>query len=305
MAPDAMGSQAPPPLVPANVLQAVDAAIEEQGRWLTRWHRVLVCDLPLDPDLVASGSEDLTELGHWHMIHAGDPLMAQPAFQDLWRSYVGMHETARRVLKGAASGRVSPQAYDGVIVKVDDFLTRARRIRDAFRKAVSDLDPLTGLANRTTMNAELAAEYDRALRTGISCCFALADIDHFKKVNDTYGHAVGDQVLAATAGRFLSRMRPYDLIYRYGGEEFLLCLPNADLFAAEAVLERLREALCEKPVPLESGGTLPVTASFGVSEITEGIALKQVIEQADQALYQAKQAGRNRVIGFRAEEAGA
>lgn len=287
-----------PTLTPTDVLRAIDSAIEEQGRWSTRWHRALICGLPAEPDLIASGAGSQTGFGLWHDQHKADPLLSQTAFSDLWASYVAMHKTAGKIIAEAASSPVQPADYDRYISVADDFLNRARRIRDAFRKAVSDLDPLTGLSNRTTMNAELAAEYERAARTGSPLCFALADIDHFKKVNDTHGHAVGDQVLTATAGRFLAHMRPYDMIYRYGGEEFLLCLPNADPDTARTVLERLREALCERPIPLEAGTELPITASFGFARAGRDIPLKQVIEQADQALYRAKTAGRNRVVGF-------
>ena len=285
------------PLVPADILRAVDAAIEEQGRWMTRWHRALVCRIPAEPDLVDPRSDELTQFGRWHDDHRDDPLLSQSAFRELWQSYLDMHRAARLVAADTARD-ADPVEYDDVIDKADEFLTRARRIRDAFRKAVSDLDPLTGLSNRTTMNAELSAEYERAVRSKSPCCLALTDIDHFKKVNDTYGHAIGDEVLAATAGRFLSRMRPYDLIYRYGGEEFLLCLPNADPATAAGVLERLREALADRPIPLPDGRELPVTASFGYCEIDGGVPLKKVIEQADEALYRAKQAGRNRVVGY-------
>lgn len=297
-------SAAAAPLVPADILRALDAAIEEQGRWATRWHRALVCGLPPAEDVVADRSEELTEFGRWHAAHRGDPLLSQDAVRELWEAYEAMHQAARIVARDGVGGQVPPRDYDAAVDKADAFLMRARRIRDAFRKAVSDLDPLTGLSNRTTMNAELAAEYERAVRTGTPCCLALSDIDHFKKVNDTYGHAVGDQVLAAAAGRFLSRMRPYDMIYRYGGEEFLVCLPNADRETAEAVLERLRAALSDRLIPLEDGQMLAVTSSFGFAEIDGDTALKAVIERADRALYRAKQSGRNRVLGYDAAEDG-
>ena len=288
----------PSALVPADILTAVDKAIEEHGRWLTIWHRALVCGLPPDPDIIDPRSATLTAFGAWREAHGQDPLLEQMAFKQLWRSFTEMHHAAGEVARKATTTRVKPEAYDAVIGLSDEFLSRARKIRDAFRKAVSDLDPLTGLSNRTTMMAELTAEYDRALRSGTPCCLALTDIDHFKKVNDTYGHSVGDEVLAATAGRLLSRMRPYDLIYRYGGEEFLLCLPNADPETTAAVLERLRHVLAETPIPLEDGRTLPVTSSFGFALIETGVPLKETIERADQALYSAKKAGRNRVMGY-------
>lgn len=288
----------PTALVPADILAAVDDAIEEHGRWLTQWHRGLVCGLPPHPHIIDGDSEMLTQFGAWRDLHANDPLLQQMVFRQLWRSFTDMHREAGSVARKAVSSSVQPETYDHVIRLSDEFLNRARKIRDAFRKAVSDLDPLTGLSNRTTMMTELTAEYDRALRSGTPCCFALTDIDHFKKVNDTYGHAVGDEVLAATAGRLLSRMRPYDLIYRYGGEEFLLCLPNADPHTTAAVLERLRHVLAETPIPLEDGRTLPVTSSFGFALIEPDVSLKETIERADQALYHAKRQGRNRVIGY-------
>lgn len=297
------------PLVPADILRALDAAIEEQGRWMTRWHRALICGLPPEADILDENSVTLTEFGHWRAAHGDDPLLSQDAFQELWGEFCAMHDDARQVALQIAgqnsrqnadqnAARISPKDYDAVVDKAEAFLTHARRIRDAFRKAVSDLDPLTGLSNRTTMMTDLAAEYERALRSKTPCCLALTDIDHFKKVNDTYGHSVGDEVLAATAGRFLSRMRPYDLIYRYGGEEFLLCLPNAEPDMAGVVLDRLRDALGSRPIPLEDGRELPVTASFGFTLITGSVPLKEAIEQADQALYRAKQTGRNRVVDF-------
>lgn len=286
------------PLVPADILTAVDNAIEEHGHWLTVWHRALVCGLPPDSDIIDPASETLTRFGAWQELHVHDPLLEQMAFKQLWRSFKELHREAGMVARGAAAARVQPEAYDAVIRLSDEFLSRARKIRDAFRKAVADLDPLTGLSNRTTMMAELTAEYDRALRSGTPCCIALTDIDHFKKVNDIYGHSVGDEVLAATAGRLLSRMRPYDLIYRYGGEEFLLCLPNADPATTHVVLERLRHVLAEMPIPLEDGRKLSVTSSFGFALFQQGVGLKETLERADRALYWAKKAGRNRIIGY-------
>jgi diguanylate cyclase (GGDEF)-like protein len=106
-------------------------------------------------------------------------------------------------------------------------------------------------------------------------------------------------VLRAVAGRFLSRLRPTDSIYRYGGEEFLISLPNANAGMARSVLERLRRALEERPIGLEDGSEVAVTASFGVANVTGDTDLQSVMERADQALYAAKEAGRNRVLGWR------
>ena len=181
------------------------------------------------------------------------------------------------------------------IEKIEGFNGQARRLREAFRKAVSELDPLTGLNNRQIMMSVLARERERAIRTKAPCCFVLADIDHFKAVNDTYGHGAGDHVLRTVAGRFLANLRPYDDIFRYGGEEFLICLPNANEGTATEVTDRLRMSLAEKPVMVLEDTPLELTASFGLRLVTEDTPLKESIEQADRALYQSKHDGRNRL----------
>ncbi|MBM3556554.1 MAG: diguanylate cyclase, partial [Alphaproteobacteria bacterium] len=118
---------------------------------------------------------------------------------------------------------------------------------------------------------------------------------HFKRVNDAHGHAAGDAVLTAAANMYVAHLRPYDLLYRYGGEEFLLCLPGADARTASMVLERLRGAIAAKPVEIGEGKTVAVTSSFGVTEMVSEASLEQTIGRADAALYASKNAGRNRV----------
>ena len=286
-------------LSPEDVQRALDDAIVEQGQWLGRWHRALVCRLPQDSDVIAEDSHDCSEFGRWRLRHAGDALLSQAAFRDLWENFQAMHERARWIANEIGGSEAIPVAtYDDMMAHADLFLSRARRLRDAFRKAVSELDTLTGISNRSVMLSELQGEFDRAVRTRSHCCIALADIDRFKQVNDTYGHAAGDRVLSVAAGRLLAHLRPYDSIYRYGGEEFLICLPNADPDAARQVLERLRASLEDAPIPLEDGRSLDVTCSFGVAEIDGGAGLKTVIERADRALYAAKEAGRNRVASW-------
>ncbi|MEQ8603433.1 MAG: diguanylate cyclase [Marivibrio sp.] len=292
-----------------DVLAALDDALEEHERWMSRWRRALVCRIPPDPDLLQEDQHLATEFGRWYTIHADDPLLQQPALGDLWRCYLEVHSLSRVLAERATDAKPVPVGeYDELVRREDEFRSRARRLRDAFRKAVSELDPLTGLSTRAAMAAELEAEYARAAgggsATGRGLAIALADIDRFKQVNDVHGHAVGDEVLRAVAGRFLSRLRPSDSIYRYGGEEFLVSLPNASPGVARSVLERLREALEERPVGLENGEELHVTASFGVAAAAPGVGLKTVIERADEALYEAKRGGRNRVVGWRADEPG-
>lgn len=291
------GPDRPPAAKPQDVLAALDEGVDEVRRFMQAWHRSVVCGKPPDRLVTAFDSHLQTGFGRWMAERSGDPLVQQPAFEELTRSHRQVHEQARRLAAVVAEGQpVRTAEYDGLINHVSRFYDQARRLRDAFAKLVSEIDPLTGLHNRQIMAHDLEVEFERGQRTGGPLCLALADIDHFKQVNDTHGHAAGDVVLASVAGRFQSNLRPYDSIYRYGGEEFLITLPNANLGTANSVLERLRQALEAAPIAISGGSRLAVTASFGLVRVDYDIPMKQSIERADKALYAAKQGGRNRVV---------
>lgn len=279
-----------------NVLDVIDAALDEHGEWLNQWHRAVVCGIGPAREVISDNAHLISRFGFWFDLNKDRGLVNQAAFRALARAQADCYAFGRELAGRAADREVVPvEDYDALIGKSQRFVTLARRIQDAFRKAISELDPLTGLHNRQIMLPELERERQRALRTGSPCTVAIADIDHFKQVNDTHGHAVGDEVLATTAGRFVSGLRPYDVVYRYGGEEFLICLPNTDSGTARQVLERLRRLIESEPMRIAKGDILPVTVSFGLAQIVEDASLKDVMVRADQALYAAKRGGRNQV----------
>ena len=136
------------------------------------------------------------------------------------------------------------------------------------------------------------------MRSGHPCFVAIGDIDHFKKVNDTHGHAVGDEVLAACAHRFLDHLRPYDMVYRYGGEEFLVILFHCPRKGAFAFAERLRTSVAAHIFDRDHE-PLKITLSAGIATYPEDSDIEGVegmITVADRRLYEAKRAGRNRVV---------
>jgi len=160
-------------------------------------------------------------------------------------------------------------------------------------------DGLTGAMNRRAIMEAAEREHGRVQRGEGPLTLALVDIDHFKRVNDTHGHPAGDQVLRQAAARLRAAMRPYDLLGRYGGEEFLVLLPglHPETGAADPGLQRLRLAIAATPFDLGDGATLQVTCSVGAACIRpgDGTALDLLIDSADRALYRAKRAGRNAV----------
>ncbi|MDI6711193.1 MAG: diguanylate cyclase [Bacillota bacterium] len=167
--------------------------------------------------------------------------------------------------------------------------------REVRRLAATDF--LTGLLNRRFFMDRLETEINRAARENINLSLVITDIDHFKRVNDTWGHQAGDLVLREFAACLTSLCRPYDFTGRYGGEEFIICLPRTDCDQAAAVAERMRAGIERLSVPLAAGACVSVTSSFGVASLAgpEAQDIDSLINQADKALYRAKAEGRNRV----------
>jgi len=156
-------------------------------------------------------------------------------------------------------------------------------------------DSVTGLFNRMAIQDALARELVRSRREGKPVAVIMADLDHFKHINDTHGHPVGDVVLKATADRMRGLFRAYDSIGRYGGEEFLVVLPGCDLATGIEQAERMRKAICTQGVSV-ANTTIPVSISIGVAATTyDGTESANLLLAADKALYAAKRAGRNRV----------
>lgn len=165
------------------------------------------------------------------------------------------------------------------------------------RAAIEDslIDGLTGVGNRRRFDIELAATLAEGQELGATTALAIVDLDHFKSVNDTYGHQAGDAVLQAVVEVLRATVRPQDAVYRFGGEEFCILMADTDLAVAADVAERLRAAVAARPFDVGADEPLRRTASFGVSAATDGDA-EALVARADEALYAAKDGGRDRVV---------
>jgi diguanylate cyclase (GGDEF)-like protein len=157
----------------------------------------------------------------------------------------------------------------------------------------SALDPLTGLYNRLKCSELFISEYTVMLQRHNTMSLILMDLDHFKRINDTYGHNTGDRVLEAVAETLRRNLRSVDIACRWGGEEFIILLPASSLEHAEMIADLLRREIARLEFP---DHPIALSASFGVTEVRPGQSLSEVIEQADEALYRAKHEGRNRVV---------
>jgi diguanylate cyclase (GGDEF)-like protein len=157
------------------------------------------------------------------------------------------------------------------------------------------VDPLTNVWNRGAIFDILNGEVERAIRTGHDLSVCMLDLDRFKRINDNYGHQVGDEVLKETCVRIRSSVRPYDGIGRYGGEEFLIVFPETSAEQAQSQAERIRLSLCSRPFDLGESREETITTSIGVACLYPTENITALVGRADAALYQAKNSGRNRV----------
>ncbi len=206
----------------------------------------------------------------------------------------------------ALCGSITHRGRPATMGNVTD-VTQRKRAEEEREHLIADLtiarealyfqanrDALTSLWNRFAVLERLNEELERAAREKQSLAVIMADLDHFKRINDTYGHQVGDLALQEIANRIRSSLRPYDIAGRYGGEELLVILPGCDEARAVGLAERIRLAVCDRPIETDEG-PVSVTVSIGVAPVDGPIKadVDEVISRADNALYRAKDSGRN------------
>lgn len=213
--------------------------------------------------------------------------------RDILQQSKGIEEQTRRLHAELLAARRQVESAEGRIRSLEQELEEVSQLIQE--------DPLTGVLNRRGMASAFGREFSRAQRLGTPLSVALLDIDHFKTLNDSYGHDLGDQVLKHLVKVFGTALRPTDILARSGGEEFVILLPDTDLDQAEQVLTRLQQILARAPFP-HHDTPLPITFSAGIARWHAPESVESLLERADRAMYQAKKAGRNRVMA--AEQAG-
>lgn len=235
--------------------------------------------------------------------------LAQPALEgicytppDSSESFVAGRRSARSLRSrlhfgGEYLGQLEAQVLDELRIPLPGLLAPlASPLRNALHhhrvKLLARKDALTGLGNRLALEATLDTETARARRFGDSFSLLIADIDHFKRVNDTLGHSFGDQVIRSVAARIRSCLRPYDQAFRYGGEEFVVVLSQTGIGKALQIAERIRKRVTQR---CHAGaGEQCVTISIGIGEIRQDESIDSLFDRTDRALYRAKNEGRNR-----------
>jgi diguanylate cyclase (GGDEF)-like protein len=237
------------------------------------------------------------------LLHSYDGSKSPPEFAVVMLTGQGDEQVAVEALKTGAQdylvkSRLTPEslqlAVRQAIDKVGQLRQQAARRAELERQVITD--GLTGLMNRQHFLERLAQELERVSRYCSVLSLLMIDVDHFKNVNDTHGHLVGDHVLVQVGKVLRSCLRSSDLAARYGGEEFCILAANTDLEGAQTFAERIRQLVAQQQIPGSEGKPFSVTCSIGVAESgTEATEALELLARADEALYLAKQRGRNRV----------
>jgi len=279
-----------------TAVREFDKAILNHTAWLKQVHTGLICNAPVDEHNLKEDAHHQCNFGRWFYGPDMEKLRSEPAWERIRLAHKDMHAAVRTMLTHhRAEQQIRVEEYEHFMDLAIQFKQDVRNYQFLLISQVCTVDHLTGAWNRHAMAMKLTEEYERTLRTSQPCSLCMMDLDHFKRVNDEFGHKVGDEALRAVTSLVSSELRSNDSLCRYGGEEFLILLPNTPLAQAEILLNRIRSKLEGVPLTLPSGQNVHVTASFGVASMVRFEAPEDVLEQADHALLAAKAQGRNRV----------
>lgn len=275
-----------------RITSELDQALYNHQQWCKELIRTLVCKLPSDKHDLSSESYRECRFGQWYYEHAHNSLQDHPGFIAIGEQHQRMHQAATRLLIASNIG-IHPTQYDDFA----NLLERMRMEVYALKRELEDLlykrDPLTGAISRIDMLPILREQQELSKRQNMPCCLAMMDLDLFKNINDTYGHSIGDKILSASVHYIIENLRPYDKVFRYGGEEFLIFIQQIELQPAFEVIEKIRKGFSEMNIDIGKEEPIHLTASFGLAKLDTDSPIQQSIDNADKAMYAAKSSGRN------------
>jgi diguanylate cyclase (GGDEF)-like protein len=291
------------PNIPSAQLHAALNSLEQahynHDQWADAIYSTLVCGLTPDERDLVSDSHHRCRFGHWYYEVGLEILGHHPGFEAIGIEHERMHQHATTLLRSSMDGeKVQIQNYEHFVTARKRLVLETATLQHELDDALYNLDPLTGTTSRIGMLTKLRDQQELVKREVQSCVVAMMDLDHFKSVNDKYGHIAGDKVLIDIAGGVMAHLRPYDKVFRYGGEEFLISLPDTDLQTGHKIIDRLREELGSLPHEANGNAIFRITVSFGLTLLAPDIPVEQSIDRADKALYVAKETGRNRVVNW-------
>lgn len=276
------------------ILGQLEQALSNHVEWFESLNRLMLCRLPYDLRDLREDAHRECRFGQWIYQYAPAKLREHPAFNAIVNEHERMHRAAAKLLFNIQqTGTTPPEDYDRFANALQSLRLEINTLKRELETTFYNLDSLTGANSRIGMLTHLREQLELVNRGAQSFSIAMMDLDHFKRVNDSYGHLVGDSALTHIARYVLDNIRPYDRLFRYGGEEFLLSIPHTDSASALPMIERIREGIARVPIPCNKATPLHLTVSFGITSLEQNQSIEDAIARADQALYAAKFLGRN------------
>ena len=287
--------------VTRDELQGIIAQLKESLYNHQQWHgtliRTLVCKLPGDKHDTSDTAHMECRFGQWYYSKAPEKLRKHPGFIALGEEHERLHHMARLLLIAAGAGNpLAPLDYDNFANALERLRLEIFALERELENSLFNHDSLTGAITRFGILPTLREQQELVRRHTQLCYIAMMDLDNFKAVNDLHGHAAGDTVLAASVRYLIKHLRPYDKVFRYGGEEFLLCMPYTELTSGHERVRELNEGLAAMEIDIHKEEPIRITASFGLALLDPDVPVEKSIDRADKALFAAKSAGRNCVL---------
>jgi diguanylate cyclase (GGDEF)-like protein len=271
-----------------ETLQQLDQALYNHEQWHRELTRTIICQLPYDPDDVKDDAHRRCRFGKWCYDNPPQALRDHPAFVAMSIEHHRMHQIgAQLLLASIHDPSCIPKNYDSFRNVLDRLSLEIDTLKREIEDSLYNRDALTGAENRVRMLTKLRELHELVKRRIHPCGIAIMDMDNFKTINSNYGHPMGDQVLAASIHHVMSHLRPYDSVFRYGGDEFLISLPDADLQSTQTVIDRIIEGLATLAFAARPKA-ITTTASFGITQLDPDVSVEESINRADMALYAAK-----------------
>lgn len=278
-----------------QILIELDQALHNHQQWYNNLVRILACRLPGDKHDTISNPHKECRFGQWYYLNKSKTITSHAGFIAIGEAHKNMHEQAKNILTSLEThNNVKTFDYDNFSNSLEKLRLEIFAFKNELETLLYTRDPLTRTINRINLLPILREQRDFLKRKQTqNTCLVMVDLDLFKMVNDKYGHIIGDKVLAAVAHYLSEKIRNYDKIFRYGGEEFLLCLQQMNLEQAHELVEQLRQNIADLEIDVGLQEPIRTTISCGLALLDGNMTVEESIDHADKALYQAKSAGRN------------
>lgn len=288
------------PVTLRKALEQLQQAAHNHAEWQENLLRAIVGGIPRDLTDLVEGTRASCRFDRWFYERAPAQLWGQPAFVAIGAEHERLHRIAEQLLLEMASDApVVVEDFVGLLAGRARLRIKLESLKLELRSAWRNWDEQTGAYARAGMLPELRAWGELAKQRVQPCCIALMELDPAKEIDDSHRQPGGDDVLAAAIRILTQCLRPYDKVFHYGGDAFLICMPGTDLEIGQTVIKHVRDALAARsPLAGPDGIALPLTASFGLALLDPDVTVEASIERADQALLLAKTAGRNRAINW-------